>query len=243
MPFAAAPSGRGLHGRTRSPPRARQELWPELARLPSHFVLYGGTGIALRLGHRVSVDFDFFSDVALDEDGKRQLLALFRIDSILQNDRNTLVFDTLVGDQPVKLSFFGGLANGCVSQPDMTEDGIACIASLDDLLAHKLEAIHDRAEGKDYQDIAVILMHGHALERGLAARETLFGTEVPSMLTLKALTFFSDVSEPERLSPEMRRAITAAVQHLPERWPPILLLSRTLADGCGRWRSMPGSRV
>lgn len=30
------------------------------------FALYGGTAIALRLGHRTSVDFDFFNDRPLD---------------------------------------------------------------------------------------------------------------------------------------------------------------------------------
>ena len=42
-------------------PSAQKNLWPELAGVPPHFVLYGGTALALRLGHRVSVDFDFFS--------------------------------------------------------------------------------------------------------------------------------------------------------------------------------------
>lgn len=218
-------------------PESQQRLWPDLARLPTHFVLYGGTAVALRLGHRVSVDFDFFSDVDLDEAGKQELLALFPVDSVLQNDRDTLAFDVLVDGRPIKLSFFGGLSNGCVSPPDATDDGIACIASLDDLLAHKLTAIHDRAEGKDYQDIAVILGHGHPLERGLAAREALFGTSVPTMLTLKALTYFSDISEPERLSQAMRTTITTAVQRLPEHWPTVAVLSRTLAHDCGRRRS------
>jgi hypothetical protein len=36
-------------------------FWPELDAVPSDFVLYGGTGLALQLGHRVSEDFDFFS--------------------------------------------------------------------------------------------------------------------------------------------------------------------------------------
>ena len=40
---------------------AQRILWLELATVPDTFVLYGGTGLALRLGHRVSVDFDFFS--------------------------------------------------------------------------------------------------------------------------------------------------------------------------------------
>jgi Nucleotidyl transferase AbiEii toxin, Type IV TA system len=42
-------------------PAAQRRLWSELADTPDHFTLYGGTAIALRLGHRQSVDFDFFS--------------------------------------------------------------------------------------------------------------------------------------------------------------------------------------
>ena len=56
-------------------PPAQQSLWPHLSDLPDHFVLYGGTAIALRLGHRESVDFDFFSDVPLDEALKERLLS------------------------------------------------------------------------------------------------------------------------------------------------------------------------
>jgi hypothetical protein len=43
-------------------------FWPELDTVPSDFVLYGGTGIALQLGHRVSEDFDFFSSACFDPD-------------------------------------------------------------------------------------------------------------------------------------------------------------------------------
>jgi hypothetical protein len=39
------------------PPEQRR-LWPELRDIPRGFVLYGGTAIALHLGHRQSVDFD-----------------------------------------------------------------------------------------------------------------------------------------------------------------------------------------
>jgi Nucleotidyl transferase AbiEii toxin, Type IV TA system len=42
-------------------PDSQRRLWPELDAIPSDFVLYGGTGLALQLGHRVSEDFDFFS--------------------------------------------------------------------------------------------------------------------------------------------------------------------------------------
>lgn len=39
-------------------PPAQQRLWPELDATPDHFTLYGGTALALRLGHRISVDCD-----------------------------------------------------------------------------------------------------------------------------------------------------------------------------------------
>jgi hypothetical protein len=42
-------------------PLAQQRLWRELADVPQYFVLYGGTAVALRLGHRTSLDFDFFT--------------------------------------------------------------------------------------------------------------------------------------------------------------------------------------
>lgn len=42
-------------------PEAQRQLWPALDETDSlGFVLYGGTAIALRVGHRPSVDFDFF---------------------------------------------------------------------------------------------------------------------------------------------------------------------------------------
>lgn len=216
-------------------PPAQRRLWPDLARVPAHFVLYGGTAIALRLGHRTSVDFDWFSEAGLDESGKRDLPSMFGGGDILQNEVDTLVFSALADGQPVKLSFFGGITTGCVTAPSLTEDGVARVASLDDLLAWKLKAIHDRAEGKDYQDIAVMLMRGQSLARGLAAKETLFGTSVPSMSTLKALTYFDDVGEPERITPEMKQVITGAIRSLPACWDAVPLRSATLAcDRAGR---------
>jgi hypothetical protein len=42
-------------------PPAQARLWRELSTLPDQFVLYDGTALALHLGHRNSVDFDFFA--------------------------------------------------------------------------------------------------------------------------------------------------------------------------------------
>jgi hypothetical protein len=212
-------------------PQAQRELWPQLRELPPHFVLYGGTAIALRLGHRVSVDFDFFTDKALGGAGKQELLGTvsWLADAdILQTDRDTLTV-SLKRNAPIKISFFGAIKNGCVSAPSRTNDDVTCIASMEDLFAHKLKVIHDRAEGKDYQDIACMLMQGQNLAQGLAAKEALFGTAVPPMVTLKALAYVDDISEPWRLSDDMKTAISNAIKQLPDRWEPASIVSQTIS--------------
>ena len=44
-------------------PAAQQEIWPHFALARElGFVLYRGTAVALHLGHRASIDFDFFKE-------------------------------------------------------------------------------------------------------------------------------------------------------------------------------------
>jgi hypothetical protein len=46
-------------------PAAQRRLWSEFSGVPEEFVLYRGTAVALHLGHRHSIDFDFFGNRAL----------------------------------------------------------------------------------------------------------------------------------------------------------------------------------
>jgi hypothetical protein len=73
-------------------PKAQQELWPLLAPAPGlSFVLYGGTAVALHLGHRISVDFDFFSAEPLDKKEIEKSFTFMRDAQTIQEDENTLV--------------------------------------------------------------------------------------------------------------------------------------------------------
>jgi hypothetical protein len=57
-------------------PQAQQRLWVELRQAKElGLVLYGGTAIALRLGHRASIDFDFFSDLPLNRAALQKKIA------------------------------------------------------------------------------------------------------------------------------------------------------------------------
>lgn len=93
-------------------------------------MLYGGTAIALRYGHRVSVDFDFFSAHPLDRQALALALPWLASARVLQDQPETLTLLTsgaLIDG--VKVSFFGGLAIGRVDDPEITGDGVARVAS------------------------------------------------------------------------------------------------------------------
>ncbi len=129
----------------------------------------------------------------------------------------------------IALRHFGDLVEQLMHrEPDRTGDGVACIAPLEDLLAHELKAIHDRAAGRDYQDFAAILSSGQSLARSLAGTQALFKPGVPAMIAVKTLTYFEDVSEPQRLTEEVRATLVAAAADLPTRLDPVAIISTVL---------------
>lgn len=177
-------------------PPAQRQLWHELG--PAAvlgFVLYGGTAIALRLGHRASVDFDFFSEKPLDRESIREVFPFMAQSIALQDERNTLSVLVPCVDAErthIKVSFFGTIGFGRVGEPQMTEDGVLRVASLDDLMATKVKVVLQRAEAKDYRDIAEMIRAGVSLPRGLAAARELFGPSFQPSESLKALVYFAD---------------------------------------------------
>jgi hypothetical protein len=172
-------------------PAAQREIWTSLAPAARlSFVLYGGTAIALHLGHRESLDFDFFRYQPLDKDQLRSTFEFVRGAAVLQDTPDTLVVLTEMPSGPVKISFFGGIGFGRVNDPSQTRDGILLVASLDDLMATKLKATLDRAEAKDYRDIAELITAGVSLPAGLSAFKKMFNGE-PSQV-LRAIGFFKD---------------------------------------------------
>ena len=172
-------------------PPAQRAVWPRLDQIPSHFVLYGGTAVALRLGHRASVDFDFFSGRPFSP---RELLAEVPLLSgpkqVQQEQANTYAVEIPGPGGAVKWSFFGGIDCGQIRTPDRCPDNHLKIASAEDLLALKLATIHQRIEAKDYLDIHALLRFGLSLPEALGHLEALHPLTTNWMLTLQTLVYF-----------------------------------------------------
>jgi hypothetical protein len=188
-------------------PHPQRRLWDELGQTPKDFVLYGGTALALRLGHRQSEDFDFFSNVAFAPDSLRKRVQYIQGAEVSQSEANTLTV-IVQRDGPVKISFFGGLNLNRVQDPDITPDNKIQVASMLDVAATKLATIQQRAQARDYEDLAAIVGAGISLAEALGAAAAAYGKDFNGALSLKALTYFGDGDLPN-LSPVTQAKLRA----------------------------------
>jgi hypothetical protein len=199
-------------------PAAQRALWPELAQVPRHFVLYGGTAVALHYGHRVSVDFDFFTSQPFQPDELMRSLAFLRGAKPVQVSANTLEVEVTHGEAAVRVQFLGGLPYRRVRDPQLTDDRVLQVATPLDLLATKLRTIWVRSQAKDFLDIDEMLRQGVGLKNGLGAAYAVFGGEFNSHISLRALGYFDDGDLPllplpvkERLVSEVNAVIGEAL--------------------------------
>ena len=211
-------------------PPAQQAVWPLLsASVELGLVLYGGTAIALRLGHRTSVDFDFFTEKPLVEKQLLDRLPFLQRSKVIQNQPDTLSVLVPTPEASVKVSFFGSIQIGRVGVPDRTADGVLEVASLLDLLGTKLKVIQQRIESKDYRDIAAILRSGAKLEEGLSAGALLYSPTFQPSEAVKALTYFEG-GDLENLSARDKQTLVRSALHA-RRIPILGLTSRSLSSG------------
>jgi hypothetical protein len=201
-------------------PEAQRKLWKELSAVPREFWLYGGTALALHLGHRDSVDFDFFANRPLNVAALQDEVPFLREATIVQRDKNTL---SAIVDRggPVSVSFFGVPNLPRLAPPRMSLDNGLQIASLLDLAGTKASVVQVRGEAKDYIDIAALTTRGGIdLSTALAAAQRLYGPSFNPEITLKALCYFEDGdlrSLPQSIKDQLAAAVREVnLEHLPD---------------------------
>lgn len=204
-------------------PASQRALWDRLGEVPREFVLYGGTAVALRFGHRASVDFDFFGPRAFDPGELSASMRLLDGAETVRQAPSTLVC-RVGGADPVLVSFFGLPRLRRVAEPAFEEPPGIAIASLLDLAGTKAAVVQRRAEAKDYLDLDALVSRGVPLSTALAAALAIYGPELNPELTLKSLCYFED-GDLGTLSPAVRDRLCAAVRATdPNRLHPLAAL-------------------
>jgi len=199
---------------------AQKHLWGELINVPNSFVLYGGTAIALRLGHRFSIDFDLFRSEGFDPDKLYETISFLSQSTVIQKAADTL---TCLVDRggPVQVSFFGLSCLKQIQPPCLAPDNHLQVASLIDLAGMKSAVVQKRAEAKDYLDIDAILSQSNIdLPQALAAGKFIYGSSFNPQNTLKALSYYEDgnlKTLAQDVKDRLARAVKAVdLDHLPE---------------------------
>ncbi len=131
----------------------RKSALPKLAAFKNDFYLAGGTGLALQIGHRISVDFDFFRLEAFDPAEMRRKVELVfsgqRVE-MKSDAENTLHMEV---DEDIKLTF---LRHPYKMVGKLAESEFLRFASFEDIGCMKLLAILDRHYYKDFVDLYAI---------------------------------------------------------------------------------------
>lgn len=161
-------------------------LLKRLMQLPAleQFVLVGGTNLALRFGHRLSVDFDLFSNQPFNPELLYAEIREVMPDTEFLDSNPSMLFLFVEG---VKTDFvrlpFPYIA------PIDTIDGIR-LASVPDIVAMKLSAISQRGVKKDFWDMAELLDH-YSLGQMLAMFREKYGQR-DVFYVLRSLIYFED---------------------------------------------------
>ena len=155
------------------------------------FYLVGGTALALQIGHRISVDLDWFAQKPLPKNLLSSLKKLFPgrkiLVDVLKTEELTVRIDGVQitflhypfpwADKPVKGSGFK-------------------LASIKQIAVMKAQTINRRAAFKDYVDLYFIVRdHGVTLQEIIRAGSNAFKEEFNSRLFLEQLVYMEDIAE------------------------------------------------
>lgn len=147
--------------------------------------LVGGTALALQIGHRVSIDLDFFGQWQVAIDLHKLLKQCGKVE-IEHETKNIFIYNV----NQVKCDFVRYKYQWL--SPVVEVDGLR-LAGCDDIAAMKLQAITGRGSRKDFIDLAFLLERYTLAEMlGLYRQKYPDGSDY---LVLRSLTYFDDTEE------------------------------------------------
>ena len=168
----------------------RQKIFQKLKNFPQ-FYLAGGTALALQIGHRMSDDFDLFTEKDIPADLLEKVEKIFKDSkiNIITNHSEQL---SLIVDQ-TKVDF--------VKYPfslilDLTEYEKVKIIKILETAAMKAYTIGRRATYKDYIDLYFILSEKHSsLPEIIKISKEKFKEHFDPRLFLEQLVYLEDIQE------------------------------------------------
>lgn len=165
-----------------------RKVWDQFGFLKG-FYLAGGTALALQIGHRVSVDLDFFSDEPIKKTLLKELEEKFGYIKIFIKSTNELTVEIL-GVKVTFLHYPFPLLDGKV------KTSVVPLASVKDLSSMKAYALGRRATLKDYIDLHIIVSKGLAtIQSIIIDAKNKYGDAFNDRLFFEQLVYTEDIGE------------------------------------------------
>jgi hypothetical protein len=150
------------------------------------FHLAGGTALALQLGHRRSVDFDWFRPGEFDPLDLARLLSEQGVPLVPGSTARSTLHATVLGTRVSFIEFRYALLE------PLEDGGLGfSLAGLRDIGAMKLSAVAQRGARKDFYDLVALGRAGLDLRALLDAYQRRFGVRDVAHV-LAALAYFDD---------------------------------------------------
>lgn len=145
------------------------------------FSLGGGTSLALRFGHRESVDIDLFSEQRFEPQ--------YCIDAVRRSEKDTQIVNRTAGGvcaviRNTKVDIIEH-PYSLLSKTETVDD--IRFLSLPDIAAMKINAVTNRGSKKDFSDLRLLHEQGIPLPQALRYFETKYG-EAGRFLAIRSLT-------------------------------------------------------
>ena len=197
------------------------DAWPRVASALDVIdcKLMGGTGVAVTLRHRVSHDLDFVTLAPFDSrDVAARLLAAAKHAAYKEDDREHIAKVAFDGVPVTVMRDLRGYTKGHAR--DIAEgsviDGVQ-IGSLPDLMAMKLDVIHDRRQIRDYIDISEMDRTGACrIEDGLNYHRQRYAPTVSWEETVRLADLATDTPRDDP-DPEFAERAADVAEHLDSR--------------------------
>lgn len=164
----------------------------DLSQIPGlgHFYLVGGTALALKYGHRISVDLDLFSHTQFD---KAEVIAIlqneFGKDFRMEKSKANWAVFCYIREIKIDLIKY----NHPLLTKTEIRDGIRMYDDKD-LMAMKVNAIMGRGTKKDFFDIYELLHH-YPLSTMIDCYHEKYPSQIFLISVPSALIYFTDAEE------------------------------------------------
>lgn len=166
-----------------------QKVWEKIKRFRNPGILAGGTALALQLGHRRSIDFDFFRSEEIKKSLLTEVKRIFDKIQILINNTDELTFLT---SEKVKITFFY-YPFKFRFKPKLIS-GIK-VLDIRDIAFSKAATLNRRAAIKDYVDLYFILKSGLSIGTIIKNAELIYDDLFAEKLFLAQLLYTKDIDK------------------------------------------------